>query len=350
MAQKVGSKTGQRLDWQGGGSRSEQRDRDFSAQEEGPGSEQKDRYFNLGIGRKEKYFFVRKEGDLDSRQRDVFGPNDVLGTRRREELSTKAVESLQPFRSSMPSVMPDSVSSHPHHENEPLSSQLENLAPSKEEEETGDRTQERRIRRNPTRADPLIPPLELKIAVKKRVQNTNNEMMANQIWRLTGEVLLSRDKFFITFYRGKDFVPQSVASTLTERELIARDLQEEEEKARNERNIRVKRPSSIQSSVDVIRSEIPDVKPSWVHTMDIQEQERLKREVAKLHQLTVARQLEKRLDRALKKKEKAEQALRKIETFMTPLEAPADVEMITEEERFMYRRLGMKMKSTLVLG
>ena len=35
---------------------------------------------------------------------------------------------------------------------------------------------------------------------------------------------------------------------------------------------------------------------------------------------------------------------------MTPIEAPADVETITEEERFMYRRLGMKMKSTLLLG
>ena len=88
-----------------------------------------------------------------------------------------------------------------------------------------------------------------------------------------------------------------MATTLTERELISRDLQEKEENARDERNIPVKRPPSIQSSLDVIRSEVPDVKPTWVHTMDIQEQKRLKREVAKLHQLTLARQLEKRLDR-----------------------------------------------------
>ena len=101
----------------------------------------------------------------------------------------------------------------------------------------------------------------------------------------------------MTFYRGKDFVPQSVATTLSERELIFRDLQEEEEKARNERNIFIKRPPSIQPSVAVIRPELPDVKPSWVHTMDIRVRNKLKHEVAKLHQLTIARQLEKKLDR-----------------------------------------------------
>jgi hypothetical protein len=120
------------------------------------------------------------------------------------------------------------------------------------------------------------------------------------VQRLTGGVLLSRDKFFITFYRGKDFVPQSVACRLSERELICRDLQEEEEKARNERNILVKRPPLIQPSMAVIRPEVPSVKPSWVYTMDIRKQNLLKLEVAKLHQLTLIRQLERKLNRVSK--------------------------------------------------
>jgi hypothetical protein len=53
---------------------------------------------------------------------------------------------------------------------------------------------------------------------------------------------------------------------------------------------------------------------------------------------------------ALKKKEKAEQELQKVEVYMQPIERPVDIETITEEERFMYRRLGIRMKSTLLLG
>ena len=53
---------------------------------------------------------------------------------------------------------------------------------------------------------------------------------------------------------------------------------------------------------------------------------------------------------SLKKKEKAEQDLLKVEAFMKPIERPTDVETITEEERYMYRKLGIRMKSTLLLG
>jgi hypothetical protein len=35
--------------------------------------------------------------------------------------------------------------------------------------------------------------------------------------RLTGGELLARDKYYITLYRGKDFLPQQVASALKER-------------------------------------------------------------------------------------------------------------------------------------
>lgn len=85
-----------------------------------------------------------------------------------------------------------------------------------------------------------------KIAVKRGVQNTNSELMAEELkvgnkfitiihpgllsWRctfilihctllqrLTGGTLLARDREFIVLYRGKDFLPPAVSSAIEER-------------------------------------------------------------------------------------------------------------------------------------
>ena len=50
--------------------------------------------------------------------------------------------------------------------------------------------------------------------------------------QLTGGTLLSRNKEFIVFYRGNDFLPPVVTKTLTERQKSRNLQQEEEEKAR----------------------------------------------------------------------------------------------------------------------
>ncbi|KAL2945219.1 CRM-domain containing factor CFM3 chloroplastic/mitochondrial [Bienertia sinuspersici] len=47
-----------------------------------------------------------------------------------------------------------------------------------------------------------------KIAIKRGVLNTCNERMAEELKRLTGGTLLSRNKEYIVFYRGNDFLPQ----------------------------------------------------------------------------------------------------------------------------------------------
>ncbi|KAL2896257.1 Chloroplastic group IIA intron splicing facilitator CRS1 chloroplastic [Bienertia sinuspersici] len=80
-----------------------------------------------------------------------------------------------------------------------------------------------------------------KIAVKWGVQNTNNELMASELKasrfqyqsvRLTGGVLLLRNKFFIVLYRGKDFLPGNVANAVVEREIELQQWQVHEEDAR----------------------------------------------------------------------------------------------------------------------
>lgn len=49
---------------------------------------------------------------------------------------------------------------------------------------------------------------------------------------LTGGVLLLRNKYYIVIYRGKDFLPPSVATALTERQELAKRIQDVEEKVR----------------------------------------------------------------------------------------------------------------------
>ena len=47
---------------------------------------------------------------------------------------------------------------------------------------------------------------------------------------------------------------------------------------------------------------------------------------------------------------KAERALGKVEAFLKPTESEPDPESISDEERFMFRKLGLRMKAFLLLG
>lgn len=46
---------------------------------------------------------------------------------------------------------------------------------------------------------------------------------------LTGGVLLLRNKYYIVIYRGKDFIPTSVAAALAERQELTKQVQDVEE-------------------------------------------------------------------------------------------------------------------------
>lgn len=56
------------------------------------------------------------------------------------------------------------------------------------------------------------------------------------------------------------------------------------------------------------------------------------------------------MSQAERKLMKAENALSKVEEFLKPANRPADPESITDEERFMFRKLGLRMKAFLLLG
>lgn len=53
---------------------------------------------------------------------------------------------------------------------------------------------------------------------------------------------------------------------------------------------------------------------------------------------------------ALEKKDKAEKLLAELEKEEIPKQPEADIEGITEEERYMLRKVGLRMKPFLLLG
>ncbi|KAJ0016603.1 hypothetical protein Pint_12032 [Pistacia integerrima] len=71
-----------------------------------------------------------------------------------------------------------------------------------------------------------------KIAIKRGVLNTSNERMAEELKKLTGATLLSRNKDYIVFYRGNDFLPPVVTEAFKARLKLTNIRQDEEEQAR----------------------------------------------------------------------------------------------------------------------
>ncbi|CAI5964290.1 unnamed protein product [Closterium sp. NIES-65] len=211
-----------------------------------------------------------------------------------------------------------------------------------------------------------------KIGVKRGVQNTSNERMAEELKRLTGGVLLARDKFFISLYRGKDFLPAALATTLAARQQHARQSADEEERERLLALPSLLLPSpsgsahgeggawgaspgsAVHSSdgrVDAEGGEEGEVEGQLVEGQLVEEERRRRREAIEAsRRLALARQIEQKLAQALRKKGRAEEQLEKLQAVLRPVEVPADSETLTEEERHMFRKLGQKMRAYLEMG
>uniref|UniRef100_A0A1J3G9V0 Chloroplastic group IIA intron splicing facilitator CRS1, chloroplastic n=1 Tax=Noccaea caerulescens TaxID=107243 RepID=A0A1J3G9V0_NOCCA len=193
-----------------------------------------------------------------------------------------------------------------------------------------------------------------KVALKRGVQLTTSERMAEDIKRLTGGMLLSRNKDFLVFYRGKSFLTPEVAEALVEKERLVRTFQDEEEQARLRASSALLAPS-IKPNQNLVATgtlgETLDATSKWGKNLDDDDHvEQVKQEAERLRSANLVRKLEKKLAFAEKKLLKAERALAKVEESLKPSEQRTDVEGITEEERFMFQKLGLKMKAFLLLG
>ncbi|CAA7027549.1 unnamed protein product [Microthlaspi erraticum] len=194
-----------------------------------------------------------------------------------------------------------------------------------------------------------------KIAIKRGVENTNNERMAEELKRLTRGVLVSRNKDYIVFYRGNDFMPPAVAEALTERQKeITEVLQTKEDQVRETASTRVILTSQGKSSKTQLLAgtlaETIAASSRWAPEASSVDIEELKRESASIKRAALIRDLEIRLRYGKLKLRKAERALAKVQKDLDPSELPTDSEIITEEERLLFRKMGLSMDPFLLVG
>ncbi|KAM3286641.1 CRM-domain containing factor CFM2, chloroplastic [Capsicum chacoense] len=176
-----------------------------------------------------------------------------------------------------------------------------------------------------------------KVAVKRGVQNTNSELMAEELKWLTGGTLLSRDREFIVFYRGKDFLPSAVSSAIEERR--KQIIEEEKRSGIN---------SSVANAKERKQSASGSVSDDGHANRNNQKADLEKKKLTSM-EAAIKRTVDK-LTTALEKKAEAEKLLLELEEDEVPQQSDMDKEGITEEERYMLRKIGLRMKPFLLLG
>ncbi|KAK3227520.1 hypothetical protein Dsin_007382 [Dipteronia sinensis] len=225
-----------------------------------------------------------------------------------------------------------------------------------------------------------------KIAVKRGVQNTNSELMTEELKWLTGGTLLARDREFIVFYRGKDFLPFAVSSAIEERRkhVILSEKQRIEsdrsnkaveelklEKRRIEFNTsseaakepklekrRIVFNTSSESAEELKLGSIQSTSGDFIESKSDDkfsgandQKSFLQSEQKKLGSSEEAiRRTNIKLYLALEKKAKAEKLLAELEKADIHQQPELDKEGITEEERYMLRKVGLRMKAFLLMG
>ncbi|CAA6672516.1 unnamed protein product [Spirodela intermedia] len=170
----------------------------------------------------------------------------------------------------------------------------------------------------------------VKIAVKRDARNTNTELMVEEL---------------------KDFLPLAVSSAIEKKrklEMVAQKHKLEEIPSAG-LAVNSGAKSYVASTTD---NRCGDAGPSSANVL----QDEIEPEIAlpklkgpKTTEIAVEK-IEAKLASVLKKKEKAKKILQEFEESIGPSKAELDKEGISEEERFMLRKVGLRMKAFLLLG
>ncbi|CAL5215178.1 unnamed protein product [Lathyrus oleraceus] len=194
--------------------------------------------------------------------------------------------------------------------------------------------------------------LVAKIAVKLGVQNTNNELMALELKKLTGGTLLLRNKYYIVIYRGKDFVPANVAAILSERQQLTKQVQDVQKKVRC-RAVDVTGEDETNAQAGLL-SEFNEAQVFRGRELSTVECEKMMKEAPEASNVRIMEKMERKLvvihEEADTKKSRAEKLLTKVDASMVPAGPDNRRETITDEERVTFRMIGLKMKVYLQLG
>lgn len=125
--------------------------------------------------------------------------------------------------------------------------------------------------------------------------NSNSTMTNSQ--KLTGGVLLSRNKEYIVFYRGNDFVTPSVRKVLVETQKLATANQDEEEAARLRASALI--VSNAKASKGPLLAgtlaETLKANTQWGHQPSTKQREEMKRDLALAKHASHVRYLERKL-------------------------------------------------------
>lgn len=110
-------------------------------------------------------------------------------------------------------------------------------------------------------------------------------------------MLLSRNKDFLVFYRGKNFLSPEVTEALLERERLAKSLQDEEEQARLKASALVVPgiEKTEQSGTAGSLEETLDADAKWGKQLDDQHKEKVMRDAERLRHADLVRKLERKL-------------------------------------------------------
>ncbi|KAI7740347.1 hypothetical protein M8C21_009420, partial [Ambrosia artemisiifolia] len=192
-----------------------------------------------------------------------------------------------------------------------------------------------------------------KIAIKRGVHNTRNERMAEELKRLTGGTIVSRNKDYIVFYRGNDFLPPNVTKTLTQAQELSINRQEDEDIAREKASTFIDLTTKNAVKGPLVAGTLAETMAAtsrWGSEPDSEEIERMRRESAVARHTSLVKLLENKLALAKGKIKKAERALAKVQEYLRPSQLPTDLETLTDEERFSLRKIGLSMKPYLELG
>lgn len=206
--------------------------------------------------------------------------------------------------------------------------------------------------------------------------------------RLTGGTLVSRNKDYIVFYRGNDFLPPDVTHTLVKAQNLAAIHQDEEDWARQKAfNLMESNTKAFKDHMLVAGTlaETMAATSRWGNQLTDEEREKMMKDSALARHASLVRFLEKKLSlvsirytstsvpfanckslrnvtqyltfclhpvklQANRKVMKAEKALRKVQDYLEPASLPNDLETLSDEERFLFRKIGLSMKPFLLLG
>lgn len=114
--------------------------------------------------------------------------------------------------------------------------------------------------------------------------------------KLTGGILLSRNKEYIVFYRGNDFLTPSVRDVLVEKEKLAAIQQDEEEVARIRALSIVSNPKSNKAPlVAGTLAETLEAKTRWGNPLSSKDRQKMRKDLDLAKHASVIRYLQRKL-------------------------------------------------------